>query len=308
MRHWLRLARVPFAPTAFLDAFACGWLALEAAPGTDPGALLSIDFLWLALGCTALYVAGMVGNDWADRERDREIAPGRPIPSGAIPAASALGLAVMSALAGIVICGSQLGWYAPIAAVLLIALYNGGAKQYLVAGAVTMGGVRVANGSIVALPLVLADAAPAWVLLAPLAIGLYSAAVIVMSTTEDLDRPGRQWAARIMSACAFGGAAALAWMASGNPWPTLGAVIAFGVVSSSLFGRTPRPGPPKRMVLEMLLGLYFLEYVIASAAWSGHWIVGIAGLACALGMIYLSRVMIRALFVIRAPAAEDAAT
>lgn len=311
MRHWLRLARVPFAPTACLDALACGLLALQAAswPGSEPaGFLYGWRLLWVVLGCTGLYVAGMVSNDWADREVDREKAPGRPIPSGAISSRAALQVALVSAALGILLLGDRagLGVYAPATAVLFILLYNGGAKRHLVWGAIAMGGVRVANAAVVALPLVLWGVAPAWVLAAPLCIGLYSAAITVLSTTEDVDRPGRTWAARVMSAIAFGSAACLAWFASGNPWPTLGSLIAFGVVSSTLFGRTPRPGSPKRMVLEMLLGLYFLEYVIASAAHDGHWIVGVGGLAAALGMIYLSRLLIRALFVVRAPAPSDA--
>ncbi|MDJ0975096.1 MAG: UbiA family prenyltransferase [Planctomycetota bacterium] len=307
MRHWLRLARVPFAPTACLDALACGLLALEMASWPFESGSFGVEaILRVVLGSTALYIAGMVSNDWADRERDREIAPNRPIPCGAISPRAALTFALVSAFVGLVVLGTFFGWYAPAAAIVFMALYNGGCKRHLVWGAITMGGVRVANASVVVQSLVIGDFAPAWVLLAPLCIGVYSAAITVMSTTEDVDRPGRQWAARVISAVAFGGAAGLAWFASGNPWPTLGSLIAFGVVSSTLFGRTPRAGPPKRMVLEMLLGLYFLEYVIASAAYEGHWIVGVGGLVAALLMIYLSRLMIRALFVVRAPADEPA--
>lgn len=301
MRDWLRLARVPFAPTAALDALVCGWFALQAA-GVAPHTALGLEHTLLLIAASiAFYLSGMAGNDYADRARDAEIAPTRPIPAGRISPTAALVFASLCGVIGLVVAGVTFGWIAPAATALFILAYDGGAKKQLVPGVVTMGMVRMANASIVALPLVMAGRAPIWALLPPLMIGLYSAAITLLSTTEDVEAPGRRWKARLMSAVAFGGAGGLAWLGSGNPWPTLGVIIAFGVVSSTLFGRTPRPGPAKRMVLEMLLGLYFLEYVIATAAWDGHAVVGVAGLGAALAFIYLSRQMIRALFVVKAP-------
>lgn len=304
MRHWLRLARIPFAPTAILDALVCGWFALQLAGVPAHEGLGWAPSLWLVLACTGFYVAGMASNDFADRHRDVELAPTRPLPSGAISPGAALGLIAVAAGTGLVTAGLVFGWLAPALTLSFIALYNGAAKQAFVPGVICMGMVRASNASIVALPLVMAGATPAWVLFAPLTIGLYSAAVTVMSTTEDAESVSRQWLARFMSAGAFGAAAVLAWIGAGHAVPTFGVVIAFGAVSSTLFGRTPRPGPPKRMVLEMLLGLYFLEYVLATAAYDGSLIIGLGGIAVAYGMIYLSRVMIRALFVVRAPTPE----
>ena len=66
------------------------------------------------------------------------------------------------------------------------------------------------------------------------------------------------------------GAATLVWVLGGVP--TFGVMAAFGVASSTLFGRTPRTtvvkqwreasaSPAKAQVLEMLLGLYWLAAV-----------------------------------------------
>jgi hypothetical protein len=61
--------------------------------------------------------------------------------------------------------------------------------------------------------------------------------------------------------------------------------VAFGVSSSTLFGRTPKPGPAKRQVLEMLLGLFWLAAIVAGGAHGGDlgtsFIVGLAALAAA---------------------------
>lgn len=304
MRHWLRLARIPFAPTAILDALVCGWFAMQVAGVPAHLGLDLIHSLWLALASTAFYVTGMASNDYADRERDVELAPTRPIPSGAIKPGAALAFVLICAAIGLATAGLVFGWIAPLLTLTFIGLYNGAAKHAFVPGVICMGMVRASNASLLALPVVMAGAAPAWVLLAPLTIGLYSASITVMSTTEDAASPPRQWLARLMSAAAFAAAAVLAWVGAGTPVPTFGVIIAFGAVSSTLFGRTPRPGPAKRMVLEMLLGLYFLEYVIATATYDGSLVVGLAGIAVAYALIYLSRVMIRALFVIRAPEPE----
>jgi UbiA prenyltransferase family len=67
-----------------------------------------------------LYWAGMAANDWADRELDASERPGRPIPSGRVPAGTALGLAAGLtagglALAGLAGGGRALGVAVPLA-------------------------------------------------------------------------------------------------------------------------------------------------------------------------------------------------
>jgi len=92
MRALGRLLRLSLAPTAAADiaagvvAGAGGWIG-----GTAP-------FL-LILASLCVYHGGMVLNDWRDREADRRIRPDRPIPSGRIPAGTAmiLGFALIAA-------------------------------------------------------------------------------------------------------------------------------------------------------------------------------------------------------------------
>ncbi|WP_232022046.1 SCO3242 family prenyltransferase [Mycobacterium basiliense] len=57
--------------------------------------------LALPLASALLYWSGMVLNDWADRERDAIERPERPIPSGQVPAGTALATAATLAGAGL---------------------------------------------------------------------------------------------------------------------------------------------------------------------------------------------------------------
>lgn len=57
--------------------------------------------LVLPLASVAFYWAGMALNDWADRELDADERPGRPVPSGRIRPAQALGVATGLTAAGL---------------------------------------------------------------------------------------------------------------------------------------------------------------------------------------------------------------
>jgi 4-hydroxybenzoate polyprenyltransferase len=296
LRPWLRLVRLPLAPTAAWDAVASGALALSAA-----GLPLSTlgPPTWAAVIVTALlvYGVGMAANDLADRERDRRLAPDRPLPSGAVsPRSAAVLVLVLGVLAVLVGGGSGYAREAASAALLSALLYDFLLKRWLVPGALAMGGVRTANAALVAWPLFRAGLAPWPVLLAPTAVGLYSAAVLVWSSLEEGGSARREWAARGLAALAFALAGGVsAWAAGG---PTLGLLVAFGGVTSLLFRRTPRPAPPKRQVLEMLLGLYFVGFCLASAADGGSFPLALASLGLALALIWTSQRLVRAL---RAP-------
>jgi 4-hydroxybenzoate polyprenyltransferase len=306
MRAWLRILRVPFALTAVFDAWACGLLAFTAAGRGLPDAWWS-DALLLGLTSFCLYGAGMAANDLSDRKRDAILAPGRPLPSGALQPLAVGVVVLLLIAAALVLGGGPSGSRIAVGVAALLALtYDFGAKRAFLPGVLSMGAVRVANASIAVLPLVESGAAPVWTLGAPLLIGLYSAGITVLSTMEeDPHRQGRLYIARAMAGLAFGGAALLGWLVVGRP--TLGILMGIGGVTSTVFGRTPRPGSPKRQVLEMLLGLYFLEHVIASAGLDGHWAIGLGSLAAAFFAIQISMWMLRSLAVPAAPAATPAA-
>ncbi len=305
LRPWLRIVRLPLAATAVCDVLACTLLAWMSA-----GRVMATDLLaWstardlglLALTALLVYAAGMAGNDLADRHVDAAKAPDRPLPRGTLRARTVaifVGLCVAGALA---LGGGPAGSRGVVGVALLLALaYDGGLKRRVVPGAATMGGVRAANASYAVLPLVLTGAASWWVLLAPLAIGLYSGGVTILSTTEEdgvAAHPERLWAARVLAAGAFVLAAGVAWLIGGQP--TLGIGVAFGITTSTLFGRTPKAGPEKRMVLEMLLGLYWLAAVLAGG-WhdgtlGGAVIVSFAALVTAWALAVGSQLFIRAL-------------
>jgi 4-hydroxybenzoate polyprenyltransferase len=311
LHAWLRVTRLPLAATAVCDSAACAMLALGAA-GLPLSTFAASD--WLLLGCTSLlvYLMGMAANDLADREIDAQREPNRPIPSGVLSARTvALGVTVLATGAILLGGGPQGSVWVVAAAITCAFLYDFLCRSPLAAAAASMGSVRFANASIAVWPLVLSGAAPWSVLLGPLCVGVYSAGVTILSTTEDLG-PGpvadkRVWVARFFSAGTFVCAATLVWALGGVP--TLGVMVAFGVASSSLFGRTPRttvvqdgetrPRPAKAQVLEMLLGLYWLAAVLAGGGHDGTLqqavIVSFIALIVAWALAIGSQLMIRKL-------------
>lgn len=82
-----RLLRLSLAPSAAADIAAGIVLAAGTWPaGWRPFALM--------LASLCVYHGGMALNDWADRVADANTRPGRPIPSGSVPALAALVLAI----------------------------------------------------------------------------------------------------------------------------------------------------------------------------------------------------------------------
>lgn len=298
LKDWLRLARVPLAPTAAFDALACALLARGpglAREGT--GSLGVVDGLLLAATSVLAYTSGMAGNDLADRVRDRTIHPERPLPSGRIRPAAATGLVVACAAGAVALGGGPAGHVAgPLAAVLLAALYNHVAKRRRVPGAIAMGSVRLANASTGVLPLVLAGATSPFALLGPLLIGLYSAGITILSTAEDRPGPatGRLWFARATAFVAYAGAGILACVGARSL--SLGLFLAGAACPSIAFGRVPRRGAVRQQVLELLLGLYWLEAMLATGGARGSdWLFALSVLGAAIAGIYGSQIAIRAL-------------
>ncbi|MFD6586184.1 SCO3242 family prenyltransferase [Streptomyces anulatus] len=92
LRAWAELLRVSALFSVPGDA-----LAGAAAVGRRPGRGTA-----LAIGASlCLYEAGMALNDWADRDEDAVDRPHRPIPSGRISPAAALGAAGLLTAAGL---------------------------------------------------------------------------------------------------------------------------------------------------------------------------------------------------------------
>lgn len=93
MLAYLKLFRLPFVFTAVADSAAGYLIASKGAP--DPRVLGL-----LALASAGLYAFGMAMNDVADRNRDKTLAPGRPLPSGRISLRGAVTASFLAVAAG----------------------------------------------------------------------------------------------------------------------------------------------------------------------------------------------------------------
>ncbi len=95
LRDWGRLLRLSLLPSAAADV-AAGWTL--GALGHWPGGAQPFLLILASLG---VYHGNLALNDWADRAHDARTRPERPIPSGAIPARTALAAALGLQLAGV---------------------------------------------------------------------------------------------------------------------------------------------------------------------------------------------------------------
>jgi|HubBroStandDraft_6_1064221.scaffolds.fasta_scaffold121446_2 hypothetical protein len=97
----VRLFRLPSVLTVPGDVLlGAAWGGEREEPGTVAA---------LALGSSLLYLGGMALNDWADRELDARERPWRPLPSGEVAPAVALGSAVALTGSGLAVAGAAGG-------------------------------------------------------------------------------------------------------------------------------------------------------------------------------------------------------
>jgi 4-hydroxybenzoate polyprenyltransferase len=171
---YLQLARAPALFTALSNAAAAH---LVATRGTIEWATLAP----LALASCAFLAGGMVLNDCFDLGLDARERPRRPLPSGAVPMATAWGLGFALLAAGIALAAlagpRPLAVAAALAAAIL--LYDGSLKR-TVLGPLVMGLCRYLNWllglSIATLTL------DAWLL--PLPVLVYVTSLTILSRAE----------------------------------------------------------------------------------------------------------------------------
>jgi 4-hydroxybenzoate polyprenyltransferase len=139
LRSYAQLVRLPNLPTALAD-ICLGALAADALPRQG------LAFAALLPASACLYSAGMVWNDYFDREQDRRERPFRPLPSGRITPRQAMQLG-----AGLLILGVLLALPAGKTSVLIavvlaaaILAYDGWLKSTWV-GPLAMGTCRFLN-------------------------------------------------------------------------------------------------------------------------------------------------------------------
>ncbi len=120
----LQLVRISTVFTAMADIFL-GFLLTHSS-------LEPVDtFAFLLAASVCIYWTGMILNDYFDRDVDGQERPGRPIPSGRIPAGSALKLGVMLNVAGLGLaaCAGQLSLQIALLLTLCVWLYDGALKK-----------------------------------------------------------------------------------------------------------------------------------------------------------------------------------
>jgi 4-hydroxybenzoate polyprenyltransferase len=136
---YLQLMRLPNVFTAMADVFM-GFLIAR-------GTLAEWrEFLPLLAASSAIYLGGMVWNDWFDIEVDRAERPGRPLPSGRVPVRHALVLGVVLLAAGLAAAVLAGPTSRNVAALLVVSvlLYDGALKG-TVLGPIAMGACRALN-------------------------------------------------------------------------------------------------------------------------------------------------------------------
>ncbi|MEU8172571.1 SCO3242 family prenyltransferase [Microbispora hainanensis] len=248
MRAWLELVRAPAALSVPGDTLAG---AAAAGRSAGPG---------LAAASVLLYWAGMALNDWSDRKLDAKERPERPIPSGRISPAGALGLAAALTGAGVAtaaVAGGRRGF-------ALAGLLAGAAWAYdlrlkhTAAGPAAMAACRVLD--------VLLGAGPRTRAAAPmaLAVGAHTYGITVLGRAEV---DGATPATIAQALAATGASAALAAVAcrGGDTTGRLGAAamiagyLATAGRAQAALRADPDPEQVRQAVRMSILGLIPLQ-------------------------------------------------
>jgi 4-hydroxybenzoate polyprenyltransferase len=260
LRAYLQLMRFPAVFTALADIFLGFLLTHET--------LSPVGELVALLGASSgLYLAGMVFNDFFDRDVDARERPNRPIPSGRISLRAAVLLASALIILG-PLCAGFVGATAFEIALLLVGLvvaYDAFLKRTPV-GPAAMGGCRFLNVMLGAS----AAAGPTWSnpqLAVALAMGVYVAGVTWFARQEAQQSSRAQLAAA--GAVLHGGIAGLAAIAvtlpesaPANRWLAvipLGVVTAWIDVGLAPAIREPTPRNVQSAVKRMLLSIVLLD-------------------------------------------------
>jgi 4-hydroxybenzoate polyprenyltransferase len=151
LKGYIALTRPANLPTAVADILAGAAVSLAMA-FPDGWDLMTMGEVWLPLAFLSaasvmLYAAGVVFNDYFDRDTDAVERPERPIPSGVVPERSAAIFGAILMLIGVVLALIVSPTSGAIAALLAISIlaYDSWAKKSTVLGPLTMGICRGLN-------------------------------------------------------------------------------------------------------------------------------------------------------------------
>lgn len=249
MLDWLRLIRASGLFTIASNLAAAITVASYANGSLDPKLIAGLLFqgnglqvVWVSLASCLLFATGMLWNDLADVERDRELHPRRPLPAGRVSLITAYivgaALAIGALLVAVASDAAQgfyaqgippYGFYTAGIVLSLALLYDFLTKHLPWVGSLTMAGVRAVH-AVFALLLLGADhfrlvamallgmlgvdaaaGVPAGPAVYPLLLGVYIFGVTLTSELES--RTGRRWelvlGGVLMAAAMLGGAARL---------------------------------------------------------------------------------------------------
>jgi 4-hydroxybenzoate polyprenyltransferase len=197
---WLRLVRAGtlFSPGCDVVAGIC----IAGAGATLDGGEISLASIagWRAIAASvAVYAAGMVWNDVADRREDARQRPERPIPRGDVSLAGAVALGLLLLIGGIALSPPIIRPVHTLLAVLVL-VYDFAAKRVRPVGAIVMGSLRALNLAAVGFalgewvfrtPYSLAVVPRAALVTAAICYGIYIFAVTVLGILEDAASPRR---------------------------------------------------------------------------------------------------------------------
>lgn len=185
MLSTLRLLRVPGVFTALADVLAGYFVIRLVGMGLDvPGVL---PYLLIASAC--FYMAGMAWNDIFDLAEDCRLRPERPLPAGKISMTTAVLLASLLSLAGLMLImrAGVASFFVGAALLLLILIYNAFAKHLEGVGPLVMGGCRGLNFilGMTAHPYLFLLLQDSLLLLPAILVTLYVAIITVLATLES---------------------------------------------------------------------------------------------------------------------------
>ncbi|WP_347244348.1 UbiA family prenyltransferase [Thermogutta sp.] len=292
-RAYCQLIRLPNLFTAAADVLAGFFLS---HPQITPE---SLSFLWpLVFAGVTFYAAGVVLNDWVDREIDARERPQRPIPSGTISASVAFWLGWGFLLLGLALSGFvawRAGTVRPAIAALGLAVailtYNFLVKRTFL-GPAAMGACRGVN---FVLGTSLSPWNQAWLPL-PVGMAVYVAGITAFARTEA-DEPHRGWLAAGLATMIAGLAVVTGYAVSAERfvvdlwrWYALLGILAGWMLLRGIWVlAAPSPARVQRVVTQAVMGIIVLDAavvftahgplgalpvlaLILPATWAGRWI------------------------------------
>lgn len=287
LRPLLRLFRIPNVFTAFADVVA-GVLLVR-------GGRLEVGDLAVVGASGCLYVAGMVFNDYFDREVDAAERADRPIPSGEVSPTLAATLGALLMLAGLALAASGGVLTLAVAVALATAVlgYDGGLKGTPL-GPWTMGACRFLN---VLLGLSVLGAWPSgWPWSLPITLGLFTVCITLFSRHEVTGTSPHRVRHTVVAVALVGlaaGGQAISWALSEDPQRLVLVLVLLAVLAgrgARLFAPLWNDARPPMLGRAIGGGILLMPTLDATfVAAGGHAVGALAVLALTIPALLLKR-------------------